>query len=157
MTLRKYLAIITMACILLGGCGSAKAEQTAPAQADTAEQTAPAQTDTAEQAAPAQTDTAEQAAPAQTDTAEQAAPAQANTAEQAAPAQANTAETAPNQTTVVVWLDKGDVIVIEEYGDHYTVTNSDGSSEYPKSLPHIEESKCEYSELPGEWQEALTK
>ena len=85
-----------------------------------------------------------------------AAPSKPETAVEADTSEAAQADTAPNQTTVVVWLDKGDVIVIEEYGDHYTVTNSDGSSEYPKSLPHIEESKCEYSELPGEWQEALS-
>ena len=87
---------------------------------------------------------------------ETAVEADTSEAAQADTSEAAQADTAPNQTTVVVWLDKGDVIVIEEYGDHYTVTNSDGSSEYPKSLPHIEESKCEYSELPGEWQEALS-
>ena len=43
-----------------------------------------------------------------------AAPSKPETAVEADTSEAAQADTAPNQTTVVVWLDKGDVIVIED-------------------------------------------
>ena len=98
--------------------------------------------------------TAETATPA---TAETAAPA---TAETAAPATAETAAPAtqefPSQTTLVVWLEKGKTLSIEEYTDHFLVASADGTEEFPLSLPHLEEEELLFTELPVEWQEALS-
>ena len=92
--------------------------------------------------------------PAQAKTAE---PAQAETAE---PAQAETAEPAtqefPSQSTLVVWLEKGKTLNIEEYTDHFLVASADGTEEFPLSLPHLEEEELLFTELPVEWQEALS-
>ena len=84
-------------------------------------------------------------------------PAQAKTAE---PAQAETAEPAtqefPSQSTLVVWLEKGKTLNIEEYTDHFLVASADGTEEFPLSLPHLEEEELLFTELPVEWQEALS-
>ena len=128
-----FLRMMAVAIIitLLAGCGAANA---APAKQE------PAQAKTAE---PAQAETAE--------------PAQAETAE---PAQAETAEPAtqefPSQSTLVVWLEKGKTLNIEEYTDHFLVASADGTEEFPLSLPHLEEEELLFTELPVEWQEALS-
>ena len=105
MTMRKYFAIIMMACILITGCGSAKAEQTAVEA--TTEQTAVEAT--TEQAQPADTSTT---------TAEQAT----TTAEQAAPAQADTA----GGDSVIIVFDDGVEVVAVKDGDVYRCTSSNG-------------------------------
>ena len=76
------------------------------------------------------------------------------------PAQAETAEPAtqefPSQSTLVVWLEKGKTLNIEEYTDHFLVASADGTEEFPLSLPHLEEEELLFTELPVEWQEALS-
>ena len=115
--MRKILVTVMVACILLGGCGSAKAEQTTT----TAEQT----TTTAEQA----TTTAEQA----TTTAEQAT----TTTEQAAVEAATTASTADTSVIkyIIVYDDGTEVTLFIEGDEAFFFEN--GGRTNKENLPGI--------------------
>ena len=136
-TMRKILVTVMVACILLGGCGSAKAEPTTVAaeqatvaaeqatvaaeQATTAAEQATTAAEQATTAAEQATTTSEQATTAAeqaTTTAEQAT----TTAEQAAPAQADTV----GADSVIIVFDDGVEVVAVKDGDVYRCTSSNG-------------------------------
>ena len=109
--MRKILVTVMVACILLGGCGSAKAEQTTtPA---TAEATTPA---TAEATAPA---TAEATAPA--------------TAETAAPATASGSASVQYEDGEVVEISWNETMIKYQFSDGMEYTE-DSESWYPGAL-----------------------
>lgn len=147
MRIWKMVIAMMMVCVLMAGCGATNTAQ-APATAETA---APATASTEQ----VQTTTsAEQAQAAEVSTsAVDATQAPATgTAEQA-----TEAKEFPIYQTTVVWLEEGKVLSIEEYKDKILVVSAEGTEEFPLSLPHLEEEELLFTELPAEWQDALSK
>jgi hypothetical protein len=132
--MRKYFAIIMMACILITGCGSAKAEQTAVEA--TTEQTAVEAT-TEQTAVEA---TTEQPADTATTTA---------TAEQAQPAADET------DTVCITFSDTEEVLKCRLDGDTYSCS----TSTHTFKMRGVEKIEGQYTfeQLPEEWQMMITK
>ena len=130
MTMRKYFAIIMMACILITGCGSAKAEQTAVEA--TTEQTAVEAT-TEQTAVEATTEQATTTA----------------TAEQAQPAADET------DTVCITFSDTEEVLKCRLDGDTYSCS----TSTHTFKMRGVEKIEGQYTfeQLPEEWQMMITK